>query len=435
MDPNHKDQRIVIIGAGVFGLAAARQLASEGYGNILVLDRDMPPVSDGSSSDISRMIRFDYADDDYLSIAHQAYQEWSKPKYQGFFYPAPFILTGNTSPHGQAWIASTTAALTRRQLPYTRLEDVAAAKQLHPVLSGTLAAPPFNGYLNTQAGWADANKAISQIRDDCLELGVSFLSGRRGTVVGFETNSSNKIKAVRTLIGPPIEGDCFLLTAGAWGSSLVPMYNSTLTTAQVVAYLRLTPEEMVRYKDLPMYANFSTGWFNFPPHEETGILKFAIHGWGYTRTPGSEEVLANRSNLSAPPLIPPRERRNFVPADGEARLRAGLREILPELADRPFEKLALCWYTDTPTGDFIMDYHPDYKNLFFGGAGSGHGFKFLPVLGDYMSLALKKSLPDNLATKWRFRTDYATRDDVFLGDGSRGGPVRRELNPQERAKL
>ncbi|OOF92555.1 hypothetical protein ASPCADRAFT_153239 [Aspergillus carbonarius ITEM 5010] len=430
-----KGSRIVIIGAGVFGLSTAHQLASEGYRNITVLDRHMPPVTDGSSSDISRLIRFDYADDDYLRIAHAAYLKWQQPKYQGIFFPSPFIFTGGSTTHGKAWIAKATAALTNQQLPWAKVEDTAAAKQLYPILSGELAAPAFTGYENKQAGWADANKAISQLRDDCLELGVSFICGRRGMVVGFDTDSHNAIKAARTLVGNPVEGDHFVLAAGAWGSSLVPMYNSTLTTGQVLGYMRLTPEEMEKYRELPVYINFSTGWFNFPPHEDTGLLKMAVHGWGYTRKPEKGESTAVKSNPSMPPLIPPRERRNFAPADGEARLREGLREILPELADRPFERVALCWYTDTPTGDFIMDFHPDFKNLFIGGAGSGHGFKFLPVLGEYMSLALKKSLPPHLAQKWRFRTDYQNRDDVFLGDGSRGGPARRELEAGERAKL
>ena len=62
-------------------------------------------------------------------------------------------------------------------------------------------------------------------------------------------------------------------------------------------------------------------------------------------------------------------------------------------------------------------------------------FKFLPVLGEYLSLGIKKKLPQHLANKWRFRKDYENRSDAFLGDGSRGGPERRELNTQERAKL
>lgn len=36
--------KIVIIGSGLFGLATAKQLASEGYRNILVVDRHMAPV-------------------------------------------------------------------------------------------------------------------------------------------------------------------------------------------------------------------------------------------------------------------------------------------------------------------------------------------------------------------------------------------------------
>lgn len=62
-------------------------------------------------------------------------------------------------------------------------------------------------------------------------------------------------------------------------------------------------------------------------------------------------------------------------------------------------------------------------------------FKFLPILGEYISLALKRQLPSQLKDKWSFRKEYQNRKDAFLGDGSRGGPVRRELESYEKAKL
>ena len=39
-----KEDKIVIIGAGIFGLSTAYQLAREGYNNIIVVDRNLPPV-------------------------------------------------------------------------------------------------------------------------------------------------------------------------------------------------------------------------------------------------------------------------------------------------------------------------------------------------------------------------------------------------------
>lgn len=307
-----------------------------------------------------------------MGLAYEAYLKWrDDPKYKGIFYPTEYILVGKASPSGQDWVTKTTNALDKKKLPWYKLESPESTKKQFPVLTGDLATPGFFGYNNHQAGWADAAKAVAQLRDDCLELGVSFICGRAGTVVGLESDSQSNINAARTLTGDKISGTHFVLAAGAWSSGLVPMYNSTLATGQVLAYMRLTPSEVQRYKSLPIYSNSSTGWFNFPPHEDTQTLKVAIHGWGYTRSPTSKDLNANSLNQSSPPLIPPRERHNFVPEDAEIRLREGLREILPELGNRPFEKVALCWYTDTPTGNFIMDWHPAHSNLFIGGGGSG----------------------------------------------------------------
>ncbi|GJN85763.1 hypothetical protein PLIIFM63780_009337 [Purpureocillium lilacinum] len=434
------DSKIVIIGAGVFGLSTARQLALEGYKNIVILDRHVPPAPDASSNDISRAIRFDYADGDYLDVAYEAYLEWSRsPRYKDIFVPTPIIIASTEGTKGSSYLKGTTSQFERRGLPWTTLGDANAARKVFPLLTGPLAAKPFVGYFNNAAGWADASKTLIQLRDDCLDLGVSFICGSTGTVTGLETDGTGgNITAARTRAGDVVQGDYFILAAGAWNSALVPMYNSVLATGQVLAYVRLTEAEMQKYEKLPIYLNFSTGWFNFPPHKDTQLLKVAIHGWGYTRQPDENDggAGATRSVQSTPPAKPRRQRVNFAPQDGEARLRDGLREMLPELADRAFERTAVCWYTDTPSGDFIMDYHPDHRNLFVGGAGSGHAFKFAPVLGKYMSLAIKKELPPNLAKKWRFRTEYADKGmDVFLGDGSRGGPERRELGQEERAGL
>lgn len=306
-----------------------------------------------------------------MSIAREAHQQWSQsPKYKDIFRPAP-ILAAMNSKTPRSWIEGVTSALSKFGLPYRRLPDADSARRAYPTLSGELASPGFSGYYNTQAGWADAAKAIALLRDDCIEAGVSFVSGRAGTAIKFDTTSSGEIKAVRTAAGTLIEGERFVLAAGAWSPGLAKMYNSTLSTAQVIGYVPLTEDEVQKYKDLPIYANFSTGWFNFPPHEETRMLKFAVHGWGYTRQPSRREPNADKANISLPPLRAAKARPNFAPPDGEQRLRAGLREILPELADRDFDRLSVCWYTDTPTGDFIMDFHPDHQNLFVAGGGSG----------------------------------------------------------------
>lgn len=62
-------------------------------------------------------------------------------------------------------------------------------------------------------------------------------------------------------------------------------------------------------------------------------------------------------------------------------------------------------------------------------------FKFLPVLGSYTAKAFTRTLPTELAQKWSFRTEYQTNQDAFVGDGSRGGPERREFTSDEKARL
>lgn len=303
-----------------------------------------------------------------MNIAYEAYQRWKDlPKYRGIFFPSQYLIVKSQRPGESPWMDKTLAQITKKGVVATQVNTAEAARQRFPVLSGDLASH-FSGYHHDQAGWADAGKAVRQLCDECLALGVSLLCGQAGTVIGFES-SKGRINATRTSSGDLVHGDHFILAAGSWIAGLVPMYNSVLSTAHVVGYTRLSDDEMRKYKVTPIYMNTSTGWFNFPPHKDDNLLKMAVHGWGYTRQPSEAE---SRSKApSSPPLGHRLQCADFTPADGEERLWQGLHEIAPELARRPFEKTAVCWYTDTPTGDFIMDYHPDFANLFIGGGGSG----------------------------------------------------------------
>ncbi|RAK95222.1 NAD(P)/FAD-dependent oxidoreductase [Aspergillus ibericus CBS 121593] len=442
-----KTQHIVIVGAGVFGLSTALDLAQDGFSSVTVMDRSMPPVPDGSSNDISRVIRFDYGDAVYAQMAKDAYELWNtSPDYTASFHRTPCVWTAQQSgpanlvqAGGSDFIRKSKEILTDMGHEWHGLDDVAALKARFPAITGTPIGQGFEGFYNSSAGWADAGLAIAGLRDRCIDAGVSFVTGRHGHVTGLEKGSDGTIQAVRTIDGGSITADQFIFATGAWTASLIASWNTMVATAQIVGFVRLTPDEVTRLKDLPIIFNLSTGFFSFPPHEQTGYLKVACHSFGYTLSSTAAD-----QNISSPPSEAISARANFIPEEGRQRLLAGLGEILPELVARGFEKTCLCWYNETPTGDFIFDRHPEHPNLFIATGGTGHAYKFLPVIGKYISHAFQGRLPADLAARWKFHTDYRARpqDDLFTGarsrgggDGSRGGPGRREFTGQERDRL
>ncbi|KAL4805778.1 FAD dependent oxidoreductase [Aspergillus unguis] len=444
-----KSQRIVIIGAGVFGLSTALDLAQNGFSSVTVLDRSMPPVPDGSSVDISRVIRFDYGDKVYAQLGKEAYDLWNtSADYADSFHQGPCVWTAqksgtkteaNVSAGGSYFIQKAKSILDDLNLEWQDLKDVDALKKRFPAVAGRPIGDAFEGFYNNAAGWADAALAITGLRDRCIRAGVSFVTGPHGHVSWLEHGKDGAITAVKTVDGGRITGDQFIVATGAWTATLIPAWNSMVATAQIVGFVRLTPDEVQKLKDLPIIFNLSTGFFSFPPHEKTGYLKVACHSFGYTLSTSA----ANKT-VSSPPSRAIPARADFIPKEGMDRLLAGLKEILPDIATRGFEKTCLCWYNETPTGDFIFDYHPDYKNLFIATGGTGHAFKFLPVIGKYIAGAFQRTLSPELTEKWKFHTEYrdSARESLFTGDasrkggdGSRGGPARREFSPEERDTL
>ena len=51
----------------------------------------------------------------------------------------------------------------------------------------------------------------------------------------------------------------------------------------------------------------------------------------------------------------------------------------------PLRAAKPCMYSLTPDQHFVIDRHPEHRDLILCGGFSGHGFKFAPVVGEIAS--------------------------------------------------
>lgn len=279
-----------------------------------------------------------------------------------------------------------------------RLDDAAAIR----AACGTGGATGVSGYLNRVSGWADAEAAMRRLRARVEEAGrVRFVAGEVVRLLGDEGGAA--AAAVEGLVlkdGTELRAELTVLAAGAWSPGLVDLGGRAVPTGQVTGYVDLTEEEQQRYEHMPVILNFSTGLFVLPPRGR--VLKVARHALGYTSTRGPVVGTGGRG----------------IPPDGEAALRAAVAEMVPGLAGRALGRTRLCWYTDTPTGDFLVCHHPQRRGLFVCTGGSGHAYKFLPVLGREVVDVLEGVEGARFKEKWAWRERV---ECVVTGDGSRGG--------------
>ncbi|KAJ5367946.1 FAD dependent oxidoreductase [Penicillium cataractarum] len=416
-----KSERVTIVGAGLFGLTTALELAQRGY-NVLVLDRDLPPVLDGSSVDISRVIRPDYADEFYTKMGLEAMQGWEE-EFAPFFHRSGLLCVAQDNTH--AYLEESRENLEKMGLRVESLEEEEIKKR-YPAVQGDLKS--IRGYINPISGWADAKQSIQEVARKCVLAGVSFVVGAEGTVSSL-IKDGDKVIALKTSTGAFLRSHVTILATGARTPHLIDMDNVSISTSQPVGFIQLTEKEAEELKSCPVIINLSTGWFIFPPTPKTHILKMARHGYGYEVSQPSSSL---RRPLSAPRLGLSNIKSAFLPADAELALKDGLSTFFPQFKDKEFSNRRLCWYSDTPKGDFIVDYHYDFKNLFIATGDSGHAFKFLPVLGRYVADSFEGKASETQKKKWKLGRSSAP---ISRGDGSRGGPPRRALNAEELSRL
>ncbi|KAF4456032.1 hypothetical protein F53441_1753 [Fusarium austroafricanum] len=426
--PVSKNESIVIVGAGVFGLSTALELKKRGYRHVTVLDRYLPPVVDGSSVDISRVIRVEYADPFYGKMATEALDGWTG-QYSDHYHQSGFVMLTNSS--GNSFVEQSKNSNKTLGGTLEEYENAHDIRKQFPAVQAKLDG--MKAYCNKTGGWADAESSIRQLATECSLAGVSFITGARGRVLSLRY-SGNKVTGVNVAEGDPIPAVQVILATGAWSNRLLPISHASSGSGQPVGFVRLTPDEAKRLAEMPVIIDLSTGVFVFPPTPKTHILKIARHGYGWATEVEVTDPLGQTRIVSSPKRDESNASANYLPDDALEALREGLQQLVPEIGDREWLRTRLCWYSDTPEGDFIVDYHPAREGLFLATGGAGHGFKFLPVLGKYITDCFEDKASKELRHKWRLRAPTG-QDMVKQGDGSRGGPPLRKLTRAEQAKL
>ena len=345
--------KIAVVGAGIFGVTAALELRRRGH-DVLLHDAGAIPHPLAESTDVSKAVRMDYgADEFYTSHMERAldgWRAWNVMFREELFHEtgAMFVTRAPMEPGGFEHESFT--MLTKRGHALERLDAKSIERRWS--LRGHV-----DGYFNPQGGWAESGRVVAVIAAKARELGVTVIEDTPMTTLP--------------------EADAVVLACGAWIPSLLPEIAPCFRTVGQPVFHIDAPEDV----KLPVFgADIArTGWYGFPRHRD-GFVKVANHGAGRVMHPSSEID-------------------RVVTANEEARLRDFLRESLPMLASAPIRNTRVCVYCDTADEHFWIAPHPRKPKLVVATGGSGHAFKFAPLLGDWIADAVEGRVVDRF--RWR----------------------------------
>ncbi|KAJ6497714.1 FAD dependent oxidoreductase [Mycena sanguinolenta] len=390
-----RNGKILIVGAGCFGLSTALALLKRGWTDVTVIDRSsMLPAPDGASNDINRIVRTSYSDDFYSKLAFDAIREWrTRDKWHDAYHESGVLVLGSgsgTDYAHKAYLHDQDMGL--RVVP---LDSQAALHQVFPPQAHLGTFGNRTGYLNRDGGWANAGQGIRCIMDQVTALNGKIIPGK--DVVEL-IQHGQKTTGVRCSDGTVFgELELIVIATGSWTGSAfpdLPMGKIFQATGQCISMVQLTPEEGDAYRECPVVLDFASGFYIFPPTEQN-VVKIATHSAGYVQSVGANKISTPRTITSDP------DNGLLIPKSNVKELRDGLRKIYPALAEKPFVATRMCWYNDSFDDDWVIGYHPESdKSLMFATAGSGHAYKFLPVIGRLVADAIEDKLSPELIAKF-----------------------------------
>jgi glycine/D-amino acid oxidase-like deaminating enzyme len=355
--------RIGIVGAGIFGIAAAIALRARGH-DVTVFEQGTVPNERASSTDVSKTIRRFYGDSPtYVELAERSarqWRTWQERLGERFYFQIGQLQIQQRFEPGMRIHDSWQYFQSRD--PSVRVLPVAEARQRFPQFSyrdeDVCVWDPWAGYVAS-------GQAVAALARLARAEGVII---RESTPVRSVGESATGAEVV--VDGGAASFDRVVVAAGVWLSQLVPEVGRHLTpTFQQMAFFEPPAGGQYAPGPLPVWTIEVEveGWYGHPLQRE-GWVKVSNDLRGAV-------VDADVSRQATPEFLD--AAREFV----------GRR--IPGLAAARLAGSRACLYENSPDHDFLIDWAPGSQRVLVAGGGSGHGFKFGGSIGDVIADAVE----------------------------------------------
>lgn len=381
--PSGQSIDVLVIGAGVFGSWTAWQLLQSGK-RVLLVDAWGPGHSRSSSGGESRMTRTGYGRDlVYTRLALESMEGWRWLSAQA---ETPLFL-----PHGVLFMSARMEPYMEQTLRVHRELGIAIEELDRTALQRRFPLLNANGLeaaiFEPMGGPLMARRAVQTLVRQFVAAGGEY---RQAAIAALEEDAA--AVTVRTLAGETLHAEQIVFACGAWLPKLFPqLLGQRIFPTRQEAFFLSAPAGDPRYDaaHFPGWADFNDGdvYYGFPDLEGRG-MKVARDEHGPPIDPDTSDRVAS--------------------ANGLQDIREFLQRRFPQLAERPLSETRVCQYENSSNGDFLIDRHPQWRNVCLVGAGSGHGFKHGPAVGRYAARLVTGQLPTSeleprfsLATKMK----------------------------------
>jgi sarcosine oxidase len=359
---------IAVIGAGVFGAWTASHLHRAGQ-SVVLLDAWGAGHSRASSGGETRVIRMGYgADAIYTRMALRSlalWQDLAERTGQVLFHRTGVLWMAR---EGDPYSSATRINLEAAGVP---MEIVGGAELATRFPQIRIADSGAYGILEPKSGALMARRGVAAVVEDATCEGMAC------AVEAVTPPSGGRSATVLTISGEAIRAGVFVFACGPWLPKLFPRLLGKRifpTRQEVFFFAPPAGERRFAPPHLPVWIDFTDprGPYGFPDLEQRGFkLAFDRHGATFDPDTGDRRVSI----------------------EGLAEARRFLAERFPTLADAPLAESRVCQYENTSSGDFLIDRHPDFDNVWLVGGGSGHGFKHGPAVGECATARILEKVP------------------------------------------
>jgi glycine/D-amino acid oxidase-like deaminating enzyme len=365
--PTQASPEVVVIGAGAFGGWTAWWLRRLGA-RVTLVDAYGPGNSRATSGDETRGVRSSYGDRAYPELwvrwAREAMsrwkafdEEWGRPmKTRLYFTTGDLIFREqeeNFTQRAREW-------WDKLQVPY----QVLAPDDVVRDLSRVIALRGITVVLyEPDAGVVRARRACEVVAEAFRQAGGTVVIG---TAVR-EDREGNRLAGLQ-LAAPAayLRAQAYVFALGPW----FPRYWPALMGERI-----RTPMGYVHY-------------FGTPPGDERFTVP-NMPSWNFPGVTGWPAIPADnrgfRVRWRGERLFDPDTSQRAFDRRHDRLARRLLRERFPLLTAAPLLETRACHYEISASRNFIIDRHPEMENVWIAAGGSAEGFKFGPMVGEYVA--------------------------------------------------